>query len=195
MSGTSGISNSFLAPSLVVKSDHSVQRKSHGDKYERFLLSQVSLGIFERDFYKPSRKLFSLGDREQDDLDIAAANAQEKPGRLFANCMSKAICTRCRSWSKIISTERYSVLRSLNSSSAHMIGFVFFSMFDPCLMASCCRTWISSAAISEQKWATTYSQHLSLDEWIDPPTAGLLLSHLAKDIARCQPLRFDLFEF
>lgn len=49
-SGTSGIPNLFLALSLVVKSDDPVWQKSHREKYKYFLLSQVSLGIFERDF-------------------------------------------------------------------------------------------------------------------------------------------------
>ena len=54
-----------------------------GGSEERFLLSQVSPCIFERDFNHPSWKLFSLGDREQGDLDIAVANAQESTRPIF----------------------------------------------------------------------------------------------------------------
>ena len=56
-----------------------------GRSEERFLLSQVSPCVFERDFNHPSRKLFSLGDREQGNLDIAVAIAKESIRPIFGD--------------------------------------------------------------------------------------------------------------
>lgn len=83
--GTSGIPNSFLALLLAVKSNDSIQQKSHREKYKRFLLSKVSFGMLKYNFNQPPRELVSLRVREQSDLDIAIANAQKSTWPIASN--------------------------------------------------------------------------------------------------------------
>ena len=102
---------------------------------------------------------------------------------MLANCISKVNYMQCYSWSKIISKERCSVLRSLNLFSACMISFFFFFMFNLYLMTSCCQTWILLIAISKEECTITYSVYLVFDEEIDLHTANCFFLYLAKDIS------------